>query len=115
MLNALTLEYPEMTPAAAQAWTALATPDNLPYAAFVRGHVDIETLMTDAASGIVEAFRELGPGFAEDMAAILEEARAPQPFTGWMRYCSTLDGMDYFGFCAPSAARAFPVTAVRFG
>jgi len=114
MLTAAPLDSPAMIPAAAPAWTALATPANLPYAAFVRGHVDTDMLATDTA-GIIKAFRELGPGYAEDMAEILAEAGQPQPFTAWMRYCSTLDGMDYFAFCDPSAARAFPVTAVRFG
>lgn len=115
MLDAAALSYTDLAPAAAPVWTALATHDDLPFAAFVPGHVDLDTLMTDAAGGIVEAFRELGPGYAEDMAEILAEAGEPQPFTGWMRYCTTLDGMDFFAFCDPSAARAFPVTAVRFG
>lgn len=111
MHDTATLPRPAETEA--PQWTALVTDDG-PFAAFVRGHMDLFALATDAYDAIISAFDHLSPEYGKDISEILEAAGGAVLRHEWMRHTGSWGEIDYFEFCSPAAKDALPVTAARF-
>jgi hypothetical protein len=92
------------------AWNAYITDSGDLWAAFVQGHVEIESLLDDADERIVEAYAEQHEDYAAETRNVLEDAGGAVITHFWLKPIDE----EMYGFAEPTDEKAFPVTGMRF-